>query len=150
MNITAYDHTSFTVPDLDKGVTFWRDIMRFRVDDVSDRTQPWLGQVVGVPDASCRIAHLFGYGLHLELIEYIDPVDDQGNVLFGPANRPGSAHMAFLVDEIHPFVNHMLAGGASTVGEIALCDGGHADSCHAVYLADPNGIIVELVEDTPG
>ena len=145
--ITAYDHTSFTVSDLDRAVAFWRDAMGFRVDDVSPRTQPWLGAVVGVPGARCRIAHLLGHGVHLEFIQYDDPY--QGQSVFGPANRPGAAHLAFLVDDIHEFVARMLEHGATQLGEITLCDSGHAGGSEALYLSDPNGVIVELVGETP-
>lgn len=143
--ITAYEHTSFTVSDLDVGVTFWRDAMGFCVGDVSPRTQPWLGEVVGVPGARCRIAHLTGHGLHLELIAYDN--DYQGENVFGPANRPGAAHLAFLVDDVHGIVETLLAHGARQVGAITTCDSGQANGCDAVYLQDPNGIIVELVDD---
>lgn len=145
--ITAYDHTSFTVHDLDAAVSFWRDAMGFRVDDVSPRTQPWLGTVVGVPGAHCRVAHLLGHGTHLEFIGYDGAY--QGENVFGPANRPGAAHLAFLVDDLRGFVERMLAHGGTKLGEIAWCDGGHADGCDAIYMRDPNGVIVELVEDRP-
>ena len=144
--ITAYDHTSFTVADLDTAVAFWRDAMGFRVDDVSPRTQPWLGQVVGVPGAQCHIAHLLGYGLHLEFIAYDEP--HQGESVFGAANRPGAAHVAFLVDDVQSLVERMLSHGAKQVGPITFCDSGHASGCDAVYLKDPNGVIVELVADS--
>lgn len=144
--ITAYDHTSFTVADLDAAVTFWRDVMGFRVDDVSPRTQAWLGQVVGVPGAQCHIAHLLGFGLHLEFIAYDEPY--QGDSVFGAANRPGAAHVAFLVDDVHTLVERMLAHGATQVGPITYCSSGHANGCDAVYLQDPNGVIIELVGDS--
>ena len=66
-----------------------------------------------------------------------------------PANRPGAAHLAFLVDDLESFVDRMLSHGATQLGQIAHCDGGHADGCDAVYMQDPNGVIVELVEDAP-
>lgn len=30
--IRAFDHTSFTVADIDATVAFWRDVMGFRLD----------------------------------------------------------------------------------------------------------------------
>ena len=145
-HITAYDHASFTVTDLDAAVAFWRDAMGFQVEEVSPRTQPWLGEVVGVPGATCRIAHLLGFGVHLEFIAYDEP--HQAENVFGPANRPGAAHVAFLVHDIRVFVQRMLAHGATQVGDVAYCTGGHAGGSHAVYLRDPNGVIVELVEES--
>jgi catechol 2,3-dioxygenase-like lactoylglutathione lyase family enzyme len=146
--ITGYEHTSFTVRDIDRTVAFWSEVMGFRVDDVSPRTQPWLGQVVGAPGATCRIAHLAGHGLHLELIEY----DDRwvGESVFGPATRPGASHVAFTVDNIAAFSEQIQAGGGTMLGEIVRCGSdGMSAGCLAVYMKDPEGIIVELVEELP-
>ena len=66
--------------------------------------------------------------------------------MFGPANRPGAAHLAFLVDDIETTVRRMTAGGGSKLGEVALCGSGPVADCLAVYMKDPGGIIVELVE----
>ena len=142
--IRAFDHTSFTVADIDATVAFWRDVVGFRVDDLSRREQPWLGTVVGLPGATCRVAHLRGHGAHLELIEYDG--DWRGESVFGPANRPGAAHLAFLVDDIEATVRRMTAGGGSKLGEVTPCGSGPVADCLAVYMKDPGGIIVELVE----
>ena len=48
--------------DLGPSITFWRDVMGLDLDDLSPRTQPWLGAVVGRPGATCRIAHMTGHG----------------------------------------------------------------------------------------
>jgi len=145
--ITGYNHTSFTVSDIDRAVAFWSEVMDFKVNDLSPRTQPWLGEVVGKPGATCRIAHLSGHGLHLEFIDYDEKSDDN---VFGPATRTGASHVAFHVDDIETFCGRMIAGGATKLGTIALC-GNDAMSagCLAIYMKDPEGIIVELVEDLP-
>jgi lactoylglutathione lyase len=54
--IQSFDHTSFTVADVERAVAFWRDVMGFAVADLSSRDGDWLGAVVGVPGARCRIA----------------------------------------------------------------------------------------------
>jgi catechol 2,3-dioxygenase-like lactoylglutathione lyase family enzyme len=141
--IRAYDHTSFTVADIDRAVVFWGDVMGFALGDLSAREGYWLGSVVGVPGARCRIAHLHGHGLHLEFIQYLEPV---GTDVTGPPHRPGTAHLAFLVEDIETATRRMLEGGASEQGRITRCSSGAALGCLAVYLKDPNGIIVELVE----
>jgi catechol 2,3-dioxygenase-like lactoylglutathione lyase family enzyme len=99
--------------------------------------------VVGVPGARCRIAHLHGHGAHLEFIQYLTPA---GGDVTGPPNRPGSAHVAFLVTDIEAMATRMIEAGASEQGRIARCTSGPAAGCLAVYLKDPNGIIVELAE----
>jgi catechol 2,3-dioxygenase-like lactoylglutathione lyase family enzyme len=141
--IQSFDHTSFTVADIERAVVFWRDVMGFAVADLSLREGDWLGAVVGVSGARCRIAHLHGHGAHLEFIQYLTPAGDD---VTGPPNRPGTAHLAFLVEDIEALAARMLEAGASKQGRIARCTSGPATGCLAVYLKDPNGIIVELVE----
>jgi catechol 2,3-dioxygenase-like lactoylglutathione lyase family enzyme len=149
--IQGFDHTSFTVADVERAVGFWRGVMGFAVADLSLREGEWLGTVVGVPGARCRIAHLHGHGTHLEFIQYL--VSAGGDVT-GPPNRPGTAHVAFIVEDVEGMAERMLEAGASEQGRITRCTSGAAAGCLAVYLKDPNGIIVELVEmpasDVPG
>jgi catechol 2,3-dioxygenase-like lactoylglutathione lyase family enzyme len=144
--IQSFDHTSFTVADIEGAVAFWRDVMGFAVADLSPREGAWLGAVVGVPGARCRIAHLHGHGTHLEFIQYLAP---PGADVTGPPNRPGTAHLAFVVEDIEAMAERMLEAGASEQGRITRCTSGAAAGCLAVYLKDPNGIIVELVEPPP-
>jgi catechol 2,3-dioxygenase-like lactoylglutathione lyase family enzyme len=141
--IQSFDHTSFTVADIERAVVFWRDVMGFAVADLSTREGDWLGAVVGVPGARCRIAHLHGHGAHLEFIQYLTPA---GGDVTGPPNRPGSAHVAFLVTDIEAMATRMIEAGASEQGRIARCTSGPAAGWLAVYLKDPNGISVELAE----
>jgi catechol 2,3-dioxygenase-like lactoylglutathione lyase family enzyme len=141
--IQSFDHTSFTVADVERAVAFWRDVMGFAVTDLSPREGAWLGAVVGVRGTRCRIAHLYGHGTHLEFIQYLAPV---GADVTGPPNRPGTAHIAFVVRDIEMLAQRMLEAGASEQGRITRCTSGAAAGCLAVYLRDPNGIIVELVE----
>jgi catechol 2,3-dioxygenase-like lactoylglutathione lyase family enzyme len=141
--IQSFDHTSFTVADIERAVAFWRDVMGFAVADLSLREGDWLGAVVGVPGARCRIAHLHGHGAHMEFIQYLTPA---GGDVTGPPNRPGTAHVAFLVRNIEALAGRMIEAGASEQGRIARCTSGPAAGCLAVYLKDPNGLIVELAE----
>lgn len=146
--ITRFDHTSFTVADIDRTVAFWRDVMGLTLDDLSPRTQPWLGKVVGCPGATCRIAHMTGLGCHMEFIAYDPGV--AGENVFGPATRPGAAHVAFYTADLGGMVERILAAGGSMVGAVTFCAAqGHNTDCLAAYVADPEGIIIDLIEDLP-
>ena len=146
--ITRYDHVSFTVADIDRTVAFWRDVMGLALDDLSPRTQPWLGAVVGEPGATCRIAHMNGHGCHLELIAYDAP--HAGQNVFGGATRPGAAHVAFYTDDIAGMAQRIVAAGGSMLGEITYCAAeGHNTDCLAAYICDPEGNIIDLIEDLP-
>jgi catechol 2,3-dioxygenase-like lactoylglutathione lyase family enzyme len=146
--VRGYHHTSFTVADVERGVAFWQGVMGFEVIEVGLREGAWLGAVVGVPGARCRIAHLRGHGLHLELIQYLEPAG--GEDVPGPPDRPGTAHVAFLVEDIAAQAERMVAAGGAWQGRITRCTSGPSSGCLAAYLRDPNGILVELVQPSAG
>ena len=146
--ITRFDHASFTDADIDRTVAFWRDVMGLRLDDLSPRTQPWLGAVVGSPGATCRIAHMTGHGCHMEFICYDEGYS--GESVFGPATRPGAAHVAFYTDDLRGMAARIVDAGGALLGEITFCAAeGHNTDCLAAYVRDPEGIIIDLIEDLP-
>ena len=146
--ITRFDHTSFTVADIDRTVAFWRDVMGLTLDDLSPRTQPWLGKVVGRPGATCRIAHMTGLGCHMEFIAY--DAGFAGDNVFGAATRPGAAHVAFYTDDLRAMAARIVEAGGTMLGEITFCAAqGHNTDCLAAYVCDPEGIIIDLIEDLP-
>jgi hypothetical protein len=73
--------------------------------------------------ARCRIAHLHGHGTHLEFIQYLET---GGADVTGPPNRPGTAHVAFVVEDIEAMTQRMLGAGASEQGRITRCSSGAA------------------------
>ena len=144
--ITHFDHTSFTVADIDRTVAFWRDVMGLTLDDLSPRTQPWLGKVVGRQGATCRIAHMTGLGCHMEFIAY--DAGFAGDNVFGAATRPGAAHVAFYTDDLRAMAARIVEAGGTMLGEITFSAAqGHNTDCLAAYVCDPEGIIIDLIED---
>ena len=141
--ITGFNHTSFTVADMDKSVRFWTEMLGFKAASVSPREGDWQEAVTGVPDASLMVAHLYGHGHHIEFIQYVRGASD------GAPPQPtvaGAAHVCLEVDDIARTWNELLAAGATSQGKIASVKSGPVDSCLAGYIRDPNGIIIELLE----
>ena len=143
--ITGYNHTSFTVANVDRAVQFWTKELGFRAISVSDRTGDWQGQVTGIPGAKLRIAHLFGHGHHMEFIEYLEA---PGNTLALQPNMAGVAHVCLEVKDIEKTIERLLTSGATSQGKLIEVDSGPFKGCRAIYLRDPEGIIIEL-EETP-
>jgi len=141
--ITGYDHTSFTVADMDRSVRFWTVAMGFRAASVSPRSGAWQAAVTGVPGAEILVAHLHGYGLHLELIQYLGGGVPVGRI---DPNMPCAAHMCFEVRDIEATWQRLLRAGATPQGEIADVTTGAMQGVKAGYLRDPGGIVIELVE----
>jgi catechol 2,3-dioxygenase-like lactoylglutathione lyase family enzyme len=144
--ITGFNHTSFTVTDIDRSVRFWRDALGFAVASVSPRTGDWQERVTGVPGAQLMVAHLYGYGQHMEFIQYLEP---RGETQKLEPNAGGAAHICLEVDDIDKTWNELITAGATPQGEPVEVNSGSV-ACKAGYLRDPNGVIIELLEMTDG
>ena len=141
--ITGFNHTSFTVADIDRSVRFWTEMLGFKAASVSSREGSWQEEVTGVPGASLMVAHLYGYGHHIEFIQYLT------GAAKGVPPQPslaGAAHICLEVDDVERTWNELLAAGASGQGKIAYVNTESASGCLAGYIRDPNGIIIELLE----
>jgi catechol 2,3-dioxygenase-like lactoylglutathione lyase family enzyme len=141
--IIGFDHTSFTVGDIERGVRFWTEVMGFTAAPIADRDGGWQARMTGVAGARLRVAHLHGHGQHLELIQYLGQPDAVAGY---PPDRPGAAHVCFMVSDIRAVVDRILAAGGAAQGEIAEVARPGVQTCLAVYVRDPNGILVELVQ----
>ncbi len=141
--ITGFNHTSFTVTDLGRTVRFWTEAVGFEARSVSPRSGDWQARVTGVPGAELLVAHLYGYGAHLEFIEYTSGAASAPRL---DPNMPCAAHVCLEVSGIDETWAKLIAAGASPQGETALVDNGPVKGLKAVYLRDPEGIIIELVE----
>ena len=140
--ITGFNHTSFTVADLDRTVRFWTEALGFRAASVSERTGDWQGRLTGVPGARLRIAHLYGYGHHMEFIQYLDGAASGPRI---EPNRPGAAPVCLEVPDIG-MVGQLLEAGAAAQGEIIEITSGPVGGGRAAYVRDPGGILIELYE----
>jgi len=60
------------------------------------------------------------------------------------ANRPGFGRIAFAVDDVQAAHDAVLAGGGKEVGSIVTTEIPDAGKITFVYLADPEGNIIEL------
>lgn len=145
--IIGFNHTSFSVADIDKSVRFWTEMLGFTVASVSPREGDWQQELTGIAGASLKIAHLDGHGIHIEFVQYLD------GALEGEAPSPaltGAAHVCLEVDDIAATWRNLLAAGATEQGKIASVTSGSVSGALAGYLRDPNGIIIELLELKPG
>ena len=141
--ITGFNHTSFTVPDLDRAVRFWTEALGFRADSVGERCGDWQERVTGVRGARLKVAHLYGYGHHMEFIQYLSGAT--ASARYEPS-MSGAAHVCLEVSDIHATAAKLLAVGATLQGEMAEATTGAVAGGWAGYIRDPNGIIIELYE----
>ena len=79
----------------------------------------------------------------LELIQYIYP---QGQKLDLKTNNVGCTHLAFFVKDIKKTYQRLLATGVRFKSEPKVIQDGPLAGWKAVYLFDPDGITLELME----
>lgn len=138
-----YDHAGFITHSVAESVAFWQDVMGFRAEPVGTRREAWIASFMGVPGADVKLVHLYGLGTHLEFIEFVTP---RGEPVRPAANAPGAGHLCFRVRDLEPLRAMILARGGSLQGETTEITEGIAKGLRGLYMRDPNGIMIELVE----
>lgn len=143
-------HFSFTVSDLERSVEFYRDVLGMKLVHRMVHDQPYTSKQVAFPEAHLKVA-LFTIGSMtqppsghiLELIEYVNP---RGLPTDTATNRPGSAHMAFQVDDLRAEYERMKALGVRFKSEPVRITAGRNEGGWTVYLLDPDNITLEMVQ----
>jgi catechol 2,3-dioxygenase-like lactoylglutathione lyase family enzyme len=143
--VTGAHHTSFTVAELDRSLTFFRDLLGLEPVSVREVRDDYFGRIVGLPGCVVKAALLRvpGSGHHVELFEYVRP---RGEAHPTRPCDPGSSHVALLVDDLPRMCERLGAQGIAFVGEFASITGGPNRGGSAVYVRDPNGVLVELFQ----
>lgn len=145
--ITGFLHFEITTRDADRALAFYRDHFGMRL--LSDRiVEPggYVERVVGIPGARVRIVHMQGYGFNFELLEYLEP---RGEPRAREPNDAGSAHLCFVTDDLDADFERLVAAGVkvrSTGGHPIGVTGGPNDGGKTIYVEDPDGNPVELVQ----
>jgi catechol 2,3-dioxygenase-like lactoylglutathione lyase family enzyme len=100
-------------------------------------------RLVGIPGARLKIAGLDIPGLHLDLIEYLEP---KGAAAAGPPNDVGNVHIGFTVDDMWAAYNAMVAAGVRFMSEPVSPTVGPNKGGWAVYFVDPDGVTLEMIQ----
>ena len=141
--ITRTNHTSFTVSDLDRSITFYRDLLGFELISLAGRDPKFSEKVTGIPGARLQVAYLQAPGHRIELIQYIS---SPGVTLDLRTNNIGCGHIAFDVDDLRKMYAQLKAKGVHFKSEPLESTAGPTKGGFVVYLADPDGITLEFIQ----
>lgn len=146
MGIIGADHTSYSVSDMARTLHFYRDILGFEV--IRERpavTNAYFRKIVGIPDCVVHAVDLRIPGTThcLELFEYKHPRGVTQNL---KPNNPGSSHIAYYVDDLRPFYAKLKQAGVLFISEPVYLDEGPNLGGWALYMTDPDGIVIELFQ----
>jgi len=150
MKIEGIYHTGFVVRDLEKALEFYLDILGLQIErEPVSVDSDWLAQVVGYPEVQMKMAYVgVGDGHSIELIEYITPFAER-SITLEDRNRPGSAHAAFLVDDVEDWRKKLISEGIHVQGPPDERDLEFPWARRAIYLQDLDGNWLEMVQRHP-
>lgn len=148
-SITRPHHVGLQVADLERSLAFYHGILGFELVFRWNPQAPYIGELVGYPSVDLHAAILRppNSDVFLELLEYRDvertPVDT------ATAN-PGTAHIAFFVDDLDTLYAELREKGVASVSAPVTPTIGPNEGGRAVYMKDPDGIRVELIQTRRG
>lgn len=145
--IVGIDHVGINVPDLNKAVTFFNDVLGF-----TPVTQ--LGPIPLEADWK-KLNHInpntgavtikminAGNGASIEVFEY---ADNKGSKTHANTDDIGASHIAFYVNDINASVEYLKSKGVKILGEPFTMPSGDTAGETWVYFETPWGSKMELV-----
>lgn len=145
--MTKAHHTGISVRSLDKSVNFYKNYLGFEEVFSWNPRAEYIGVLTGYPevDLNATILRMPGVDVYLEILQY-------GNVELkeidhGNAN-PGIAHLAFFVDDVDEWHRILTEKGVKSVSAPVTPTIGPNKGGRAIYLIDPDGIRVELIQSS--
>ncbi len=141
-----YAHTNLIARDWRKLARFYEKVFGcIPLPPERDYGGANLEVATALPGARLKGMHLRlpGYGEGgptLEIFEYEPGETSQESAI----NRPGFAHIAFVVENVKSARDEFLAAGGSAYGELTVFETSEGEQVEMIYLRDPEGNIVEL------
>jgi lactoylglutathione lyase len=141
------NHVGLTVSNLERSLAFYRDLLGFRVAyERGEVTAEYMPRLVGIPGARLKIVGLDIPGLHVDLVEYIEP---KGAARPGPTSDVGNVHIGFTVDDLWAAYRRLSAAGVAFKSEPVSPTVGPNKGGWAIYFVDPDGITLEMIQRPP-
>ena len=138
-------HVGLTVKSLVVSKFFYTELLG--LDEVFSWSPEanYIKEVTGYKDASFLVSVLKVPGIeyYLELIEYQNT--DQVEIDHRNGN-PGIAHIAFRVEDVDSFHEHLLGHGIQSVSAPVTPETGPNEGGRIVYMIDPDGYRIELIQ----
>lgn len=145
--ITGLHHTAICVRDIRRSLAFYRDLLGLKVLREVELSDKRLDQVVGLPGARFKVAILQVENSQerLELMQYLSPPGRPLPAEFRQCDI-GVTHVCFIVTGIERLYQDWVARGVRFNSPVQTMDPTEAGTAKIVYLQDPDGITLELLE----
>lgn len=144
--ILQFHHTGMSVTDLDRSISFYRDLLGMELLwHIDHNSGEALEKVVGLSGVDVSYAMLQGWGGRIELFQYHSPMG-KPHASDKPVCDKGITHVGFQVKGIREIYERLHGAGVDFHSEPQTVREGVTVAC----MRDPDGIVVELVEYQEG
>ena len=140
----AVHHVGICVSDLDRSLRFWCDGLGFKTTMVPAVGGEWADALEIGGDVRFTAHFIKKDGFEFELLHYQQP-----GVHGAPSasrNQLGFTHLALYVDDLDAAIAHLVACGGSVIQSTRTRIGEGKHSVELVFIADPDGVRVELMK----
>ena len=138
-------HFGFTVSDLDRSVAFFTECLGLEVESAGRDPREVTEHFVGVPGGDLRYCVLKGSNHTIEIMEYYGPSDRR--TLQGRPCDVGFAHLCYLVSDAEAFIASAEKHEMRPVNPVLEFP---AQGCRGIYMRNPDGLTVEIIQSTQG
>lgn len=153
IGLTQGAHVGISVSDLDASIAFYKALTG-RDPVVANETMHSVpfGGSQGLPVAKLRYATFNLDNIGIDLIQFEEPRGERTN---GVANRPGSMHLCFKIDDFDAVHRRMKDAGYDFLGDDYTFIAGEVTPDEAlgtkvVYFNDPDGTNLEIIQPRGG
>jgi lactoylglutathione lyase len=138
-------HFGIQVADLERSVAFYGDLLGLELVARWVRDQEYIQELVGYPGVELNVAvfRLPLSDVFLEVLEYRNVAKE---AVDPSTANPGTAHFCLYVEDLDAFHERLSEAGVTFVSSVKSPNVGPNKGGKAVYMIDPDGIRVELVE----
>jgi catechol 2,3-dioxygenase-like lactoylglutathione lyase family enzyme len=150
MSIGGIWHFSFTVADIERSISFYRDLLGCELVHRQRQDNEYTRRLVGLSDAVLEIAQfripgaaIPVSGHHLELVQYVRPEGNRGDT---GINNPGAAHLALVVEDATAEYERLRGCGVTFVSPPNAITAGVNAGGATCYFRDPDAIVLEILQ----
>ncbi len=143
MGLRRLTHIGICVSDRERSLRFYRDILGFaHVSDLEVAGEP-TSTLLQIENVALRATYLERDGVRIELLHYPAP-GHLGDGRSRPMNQLGLTHLSFRVNNLAATIAALRESG------VCILERTHIDipafDAAAVFITDPDGTLIELVQ----